>query len=254
MPKKGPQNDFFLLGVVPIITPNRVLLRMQDTPDFLGIPLDFQGFCVSSLVDLGLLIPGSPKLGVIQYKGRYCVFESVAAMQKFVSDPAHYFVGTREACCRNPELIQPLRLHEDFPKSALYAILQSQATTLRGTSFTEAGGKMTFQTAVSDDATQTPVHFLPETKIDPNYEWNEWKLRKDALRICDVRKKSTTSTQTVGSTFRSEKESQTYLPKTTGTSTIIDGRAQTITKKRYVAGLRGEKSSVMNIVDFQLEI
>ena len=113
---------------------------------------------------------------------------------------------------------------------------------------------MTFQTAVSDDATQTPVHFLPETKIDPNYEWNEWKLRKDALRICDVRKKSTTSTQTVGSTFRSEKESQTYLPKTTGTSTIIDGRAQTITKKRYVAGLRGEKSSVMNIVDFQLEI
>ena len=56
-------------------TDTPVLLRMQDTPDFLSIPLDFQGFCVASLVDLGLLIPGSPKLGVIQYKGRYCVFE-----------------------------------------------------------------------------------------------------------------------------------------------------------------------------------
>lgn len=35
--------------------------------------------------------------------------------------------SSREACYRHPELIQPLRLHEDFPKCSLQGVLATQA-------------------------------------------------------------------------------------------------------------------------------
>lgn len=46
-----------------------VLLNMASTPNFLSMPLDFQGFCVYSLVTFGILVPGNPQVGVVSYKG-----------------------------------------------------------------------------------------------------------------------------------------------------------------------------------------
>lgn len=103
-----------------------MLLTPQSTPDFLSMPLDFQGFCVYSLVTYGILVPGNPTVGVVSYKGRSCVFEEGDGLAKFMADPGNFFVGVREACYKAPELIQPLRLHEDFPKCSLYGILNAQ--------------------------------------------------------------------------------------------------------------------------------
>lgn len=100
--------------------------------EYLKISLDFNAFCMHSLVDLGLLKPGDTRLGVVGYKGRYLIFSSLDGIRAFVKDPAHYFLGIRETCFRNPELIQPLRLHEDFPKSSLTSILTKKEVTQEG--------------------------------------------------------------------------------------------------------------------------
>merc|ERR550514_1360030 len=90
------------------------------------LPLDFQGFCIASLTGLSILVPGRPELGVVQYRGRYCVFASEAAMNQFMASPESHFLGVREASRRSPALIHLLRLHEDFPKSSLVSILRGR--------------------------------------------------------------------------------------------------------------------------------
>jgi len=219
------------------------LIPMDASKDFMSIPLDFQGFCIHSLVDQGILIPGNPSIGVVQFKGRYCVFTKPKKLMEFLADPGRYFIGVREACYRNPELIQPLRLHEDFPKSSLYAILKQHTYLVGG----EAKGA-----SLVDTTTQTPVHFV-ESHIDPNYQWNEWVLRRNALRMADMRQKSTKSAQTACSSFQREKEQQTYLKKDESTNTVRQQGTNSVRWKRYITGLRGDTTN-MKIVNFQFEL
>eukprot|EP00392_Amoebophrya_sp_AT5.2_P006739 g6751.t1 len=134
-----------------------------------------------------------------------------------------------------PQFIQLLRLHEDFPQSSLIAVLEH------------------FNAQKLDDgSTQTPTHFL-DSHIDENYEWNEWKLRKDALRMADIRRKTTSSTQTVGSTFRRENETQTFLSRDAATSTGAEKGIGTEKWTRFVGGLRGDKTQ-MKITNFKFEL
>ena len=37
-----------------------------------------------------------------------------------------------------------------------------------------------------DASTSTPVHFV-EKNIDVTYDWNEWSLRRRALRVANLR-------------------------------------------------------------------
>lgn len=39
-----------------------------------------------------------------------------------------------------------------------------------------------------DKGMETPTHFM-EKHIEPNYNWNEWDLRKKALQMANIRKK-----------------------------------------------------------------
>jgi len=99
----------------PTETPIR--LTLETTPEFLQLPLDFQGFCIWSIVkQRGLLTPGNPALGVVKYKGRFCVFAHEKALEDFMQAPEKYFLSIRTACLRSPELIHLLRLHSDFPR------------------------------------------------------------------------------------------------------------------------------------------
>lgn len=202
-----------------------VRLTVENYESFLNLPLDFQGFCVQSLVARkGLLVPGNPALGVVRYAGRYCVFSSERAMAEFCTEPDRFFAGVREACYRQPELIHLLRVHEDFPRSSLQAILE----------------KMSGQQSVmlADVACETPLHFQ-ESYIDKSYEWNEWKLRQDALHVADIRRKTTSTTQTAFSHLRRENETQVYLPKEVATSTSTSRGTNPPRLKKYFVGLRG---------------
>jgi len=203
-----------------------VRLTVENFPGFLQLPLDFQGFCIYSLVTQDrLLVPGNPALGVIKYAGRYCVFASERGCVEFCSDPDKYFGAIREVCYKYPELIHLLRIHEDFPKSSLHSIIQLTSGT---------------QTAMMADVqTETPLHFV-ESNIDKNYEFNEWKMRRDALHMADIKKRQTSATQTALSHLRRENETQVYLPKEVGTNTTVERGTNPTKWSKYIAGVRGE--------------
>ena len=73
---------------------------------------------------------------------------------------------------------------------------------------------------------ETPLHFV-EKHIEPNYHWNEWDLRKKALKMANIRKKITVSIQTELSNFRIDNETQVWLGKETSTNTGINATTNT---------------------------
>lgn len=98
---------------------------------------------------------------------------------------------------------------------------------------------------------QTETHPI-EKNILPTYEYSEWKLRKRALKIADLRTKSTHSSQTAKSHFRRENELQVHLPKVQGTQTNKETGTNTKKHIRYMKGLRGQASS-MSIVNIEFQ-
>lgn len=143
-------------------------LNMEDTPDFMSLPLDFQGFCIASLITFAILVPGKPELGVVKYMGRYCVFASEATMNQFMASPQSHFFGVRQTCYRSPSLIHLLRLQEDFPKSSLVSILRGRE-----------GHRVEISPSGDVAAPSSPSHrHLVELKIETNYASNDRLLSR----------------------------------------------------------------------------
>jgi hypothetical protein len=203
-----------------------VRLTVDNCPEFLSLPLDFQGFCIHTLVaENRLLVPGNPSHGVVRFAGRYCVFATERSCEDFCKEPDRFFTSIRDVCYKHPELIHLLRLSEDFPKSSLRQIVQLAAASPTATQ--------------ADAAIETPLHF-EESHIDKDYEWNEWRLRKEALHMADIRGKKTSATQTALSHLRRDGETQVYLPKEVATNTAVDRGTNPPRLRTYVTELRGE--------------
>ena len=195
---------------------NQILRLMpSSTPDFMHIPLDFLGFCLVNIVEEGLLMPGKPNLGVFKYNDKYCVFADNESIQKYIENPDKYLQSVVEQCRRMPELIHLLKMQDHFPDASLAALLQGKD-----------GMHPLFSISAPlmvDKGTETPVHFV-EKNIEPDYHWNEWDLRKKALQMANIRKKTTVSVQTELSTLRIDNSTQVWLPKENSTNTGINAK------------------------------
>jgi hypothetical protein len=211
-----------------------VRLSIKSTPEFMQLPLEYQGYCPWTIVHRhGLLLPGNPSVGVIRYRNSFNVFVHEEALQAFIKNPMFYVHGVLLAARQRPELIHLLRLQEQFPNSSLLSIVRGKKGV--GTSVSNQ------QVLKVDKATGTPTHFI-ERNIDPNYEWNEWALRRKALQVTTLRNCKTESTQTNRSHFRSEAETQVYLPKIAATQTGINKGINPIRRHNFITGLRGSTS------------
>ena len=85
------------------------------------------------------------------------------------------------------------------------------------------------------------INFFQEPFIDKNYEWNEWEMRRKALKLANLRKCVTNSSQTKLSHFRRENETQVYLPKENCAQTKRDGETNVPNHQVYYNGLRGKR-------------
>ena len=111
---------------------------------------------------------------------------------------------------------------------------------------------LTHVRSYQDAAVQTPTHFVTKN-IDPSYDWNEWGLRRRALHLANLRQKATHSTQTGGSAFRRESETQVYLPVEDGTMTGVSTGTQPPLSRNYIAGLRGAPDATMELINLTIE-
>ena len=222
-----------------------VRLSVETTPEFMQLPLEFQGYCPYTIVTRNaLLLPGNPALGVVRYKNTFNVFVSTEAMEKFMDDPSRFITGVVDVARKNPELIHLLRLQNHFPAASLSTLVQNTRMSQTG-----VGGGDSIHPLLGvpapkmvDASTETPLHFV-EKNIDPNYDWNEWGLRRRALQIANLRKCATDGTQTDMSAFRRENDSQVYLPRDNTTQTRSDRGTNPKRVHTYIAGLRNGDST-----------
>jgi hypothetical protein len=81
----NPEYDFFSKDVKSgeieskTYASGATLLSVHNTPDFMLLPLELQGYCPWTIVNArGLLVPGKPALGVIRYDNLYFVCDHTA--------------------------------------------------------------------------------------------------------------------------------------------------------------------------------
>lgn len=227
-----------------INNPQIELLYHETTQNFDKLPIQYRGFCGWSLVVYDrLLIPSNPANGVLRYNDNYYSFCDKQAAYEFANAPDSYITGVAEAAKKSPELIQLLELHTQFASITPYA--QGK----------EPGRMIEAPVTKCDSGTQTDTHFM-ESNIVKSYEWNEWELRRKALKLANLRTKLTHSMQTNLSQFRRDNDCQVYLPKDAETQTKRDSSTNVPKPSTFVAGLRGCNSTktTMNVVDLTLDV
>uniref|UniRef100_A0A3B4B3D4 Cilia- and flagella-associated protein 206 n=1 Tax=Periophthalmus magnuspinnatus TaxID=409849 RepID=A0A3B4B3D4_9GOBI len=190
--------------------------------------VQYSGFCGHILVCRdGLLLPGKPQLGLLKYKEKLYAFSSRDSALQFASAPEHYISEVAERAKRSPELIQLLCLHRQFSCVTPY----TEHLLVRPINR-------------SSSSTQTDTHPV-ESYMDRTYEWNEWALRRKALKLADLRRKQTHSTQTKLSHLRRDNFTQTYTSKDAMGQTTQDGESSMPRPLVYLSELRGQRGRPM---------
>lgn len=208
------QNDF----------DNLEWLFPETTMNFEKLTLAFKGFCAYSLSkNRFILLPSNTNIGVLQYNNNFYVFSSKKAAYEFVKNIQANLNQIVYVAKRNPELIQLLEMHNQFKTISQYGDQQKliQKPIIK-----------------SDMGTQTDVHIL-EHSLVKDYEWNEWELRRKALKMTNLRSKLTHAVQTDFSNYRRDNVTQTWLPKNQVSQTKRDNYSNVPQPKTYLAGLRG---------------
>ncbi len=232
MSATGSSNDGMSADGLELVSASGAqLLTIENTPDFAMLPLELQGYCPWTIAEAkGLLVPGKPALGIIRYENLYYVCDHLMGIKSFMAKPDHYLRLIRHRAMKSPEYIHLLRLQRWFPTASIAKLLQRAELEINN---------ITGQPLTKDAATETPTHFV-ESYIDLNYHWNEWELRRRALKLVNLKNCQTTGQQTDKSNFRRENETQVYEPREQETQTKRDKGTNPPTVTTYVQGLRGK--------------
>ncbi|KAL7889034.1 hypothetical protein AOLI_G00040080 [Acnodon oligacanthus] len=212
----------------------------ETTANFDALPLQYRGACGHALIkENGLLLPGNPNIGVLKHKEKYYSFSSRQAAYEFASQADEYIELVAERAKKSPELIQLLELHQQFASVTPYSQMQS-------------GERLLVKPITkSDSSTQTDTHIL-ESNIVKSYEWNEWELRRKAIKLANLRSKVTRSMQTNLSHTRRHNSTQTFLPRDAACQTKRDGQSNVPKPQVYLAGLRGGETTTTHMVKVDL--
>ncbi|CAF1057219.1 unnamed protein product [Adineta steineri] len=198
----------------------------ETTKNFDKLPLMYKGFCAYHLaLNDFKLIHGDPRIGIVQINDHFYSFSEPKDAILFCRKPATYIESIANNAKLNAELIQLLDLHTHFSNVAPYGDL------------TQSSSKPHLK---ADCGSQTDTHFH-EKNIVKDYEWNEWELRRKAIKLANLRRRLTKSIQTNTSNFRRENTTQVYLPKDQYIQTKRDNYTNVPQPKVYLSGIRGHQ-------------
>ena len=205
------------------------VLSQNSTADYLDIKLEYQGFCIVTLLKKkGLLVSGRPNV-VVKYKDKYMVFCTHQCVQEFLDNPQTYINQLYAYVKENPYLINLLNVTEEFPNANLANMFRDKESP----SYKYKASKV-----LMDKGIQTVDHIYEKGYIDPDYVWNEWDLKKKALQLADIMRKKTVSCQTLLSHFRRENETQVYPLKDSTTNTTVNKGTNLSIPKSYAIGFK----------------
>ncbi|RYG40902.1 DUF3508 domain-containing protein, partial [archaeon] len=161
-----------------------VALSLERSPEFLQLPLDYQGYCPVSLATavltssaegapavpaspttssgMGILLPGDPSLGVLRWRGRHVVCANAAAFDAFCAAPAYYTSTVQLLALSHIELVHLLQLCtpgsvDGFPEASLPLLLQSDGDVDAAAASLRAVATPTTAAAAAAAATATTM-------------------------------------------------------------------------------------------------
>lgn len=219
---------------------------------------EYGGFCPVTLVNTqGLLLRGDPGLGTVQHNAKHFVFYTELNLKLFQENPAFFITAVSALLRTSPELITVLAIDtqptvdEDPDATSTLEKASNAAQRINpeisklGMSFRQRkdapqkyhsmskSKEATFSSkrkkpVMRTTSCETPVHFIPRF-IDPHYEWNEWAIRRKALRLANLVKHNyrTSSIQTDERQGKRTTETQVYMLKSTETQTPLPKRTGT---------------------------
>ncbi|CEO98318.1 unnamed protein product (mitochondrion) [Plasmodiophora brassicae] len=204
--------------------------------------IEFDGYCPWTIAWRdGLLLPGDPHLGLVHYRQKYYACVDQAALSAFMASPETHLGKVHAKVRSATELIHLLHLDDQYPNVTGLDESDRNDVTLYGE-----------RNATADVGTETPVHFVEEA-IDKSYAWNHWDRRRQALQLVALRRKSTSSTQTTSTYSKRSAETQKYdSNKDAATQTGIDRQTNTLVRRAYVQGLRGEAQRDVRFVTMHM--
>ncbi|NXL27203.1 CF206 protein, partial [Glaucidium brasilianum] len=218
---------------------NQEWLFPETADNFDQLLIQYHGFCAHAIGVKGLILPGNPAIGILKHKERYYVFSSKEAAYIFAQDPDKFIQLNAEKAKEHAELIQLLEFCHQFEYLAPYAQARNAEKCLMK------------PTIKCDNSTQTDTHILPPT-IVTSYEWNEWELRRKAIKLANLRRKLTHATQTDLSHMRRQNSTQVYLPKDVSTQTKCDNSSNVPRPQIFLEGLQGGSSPTTHMVKVDL--
>jgi len=165
-----------------------------------NIVLEWQAFCIPTCLDRnGLVLRSDFSLGVICNRGLYYSFATQSAMINFSKNPEYYINGLDTLVVEYPYLV------------SLFGLSGQLSGLSFPTRVVEKPTPYTLQSRQSSKTASvginTPTHIV-EKYIDYDYRWNEWDMRRDALKWTNLQRKKTHSSQTEVSHFRRDAETQ----------------------------------------------
>ncbi|NXD14843.1 CF206 protein, partial [Nothocercus nigrocapillus] len=219
---------------------NREWLFPETTTNFDQLLIQYHGFCAHAIGEKGIILPGNPAIGILKHKDRYYTFSSKEAAYAFAQNPDKSIELNTEKAKEHTELIQLLELHHQFEYLAP-----------SGTQVRDGDEYLIKPITKHDSSTQTDTHILPPT-IVTSYEWNEWELRRKAIKLANLRRKLTRAMQTDLSHMRRESSTQVYLPRDAGTQTKRENSSNVPRPQIFLEGLRGGSSPTTHMVEVDL--
>ncbi|OAD56516.1 hypothetical protein WN48_03203 [Eufriesea mexicana] len=207
----------------------------NETKDFENINLEFLGFCAWKFVSgNGALVPGNPNNGVAKWRGKYYVFSTIKAAQKFGQNPDRCIYEALDFIRNHLEYVYLFQVHDDVRALQTQEVLSEEGPELK---------------TCQHQMVQTDLHILPNF-IDKNYSSNIWELRNKALHLASISRYTTRSTQTYKSNFRSGIYVQAAPPRDKEVQTRRDNYMNTKKLLTYIFGLRGRRDDNQHVVSF----
>lgn len=179
----------------------------------------------------GFVLRATPAGG----RGEWYAFGSEYALRQFVTSPLRFTGDIARMAQDDIVLIGLLGWCDRIPRE-LY---------ISGTRQYEMRDAMAPEKVGHEVATQTGQM---DPYMDHNYRWNEWDLRRQALKLVNLLNMRTHSTQTIASHFRRSNTTQVRPPRDDETQTMQDAAVQPPRMVQYLKGLRGTKTSAIETV------
>lgn len=148
--------------------------------------IQYLGFCSFVLSESKILLPSSAEMGIVMWNKKLFSFYCIEAAEFFMEKPENFINKIHEMMLNNIHLILFFDIYDELKLSTKCHVVIS------------ADSKEEEITKVStrDQEVQTDIHPI-EHHIDENYHWNLWDYRKKAVELANLRRKLTSSTQTM---------------------------------------------------------